>query len=251
VNGRRLVALYPAVWRARYEDEFLAVLEQRPLRPAQVIDIAWGAIDAHLFPQAPEGRYRMFTRISGFAGILAGLLILVGFGVNVGGLIDIDATTNAFRILGFYLLALIGLAGVHVRQVGVRPALAWTGFAAGIVALLLGVVSIGVSLAGEAPISQQTAGALGFVAGAILWIGFSVVGATMLAARVFPMPIGLAMTVASTMALVGLNLRHPDAGLEIISALAQIGIALYAVAWIGIGLSLVAAQPREGVLAAS
>ncbi len=250
MNARRLVALYPAGWRARYEEEFLAMLEQRPPRLSQVIDIAWGAIDAHLFPQAPEGRYRMFTRISGLAAIGAGLLVLIGFAVNVGGMIDIDATTNALRILAFYLLALVGLAGVHVRQVAIRPALAWTGFGAGLVALLLGVVSIGVSLAG-APISQQTAGVFGFVAGAILWIGFSVVGATMLAARVFPMPIGLGMTIASTMALVGLNLRDPDVGLGIISALAQVGIALYAVAWIGIGLSLVAAQPREGVLATS
>ena len=250
MNARWLVALYPAGWRARYEEEFLAVLDQRPPRLSQVIDITWGAIDAHLFPQAPEGRYRMFTRISGLAAIGAGLLLLIGFAVNVGGLIDIDATTNALRILAFYLLALVGLAGIHVRQVGVRPALAWTGFAAGLGALLLGVVAIGVSLAGG-PIPQQTAGILGFVAAAILWIGFSVVGATMLAVRVFPMPIGLAMTTASTMALVGLNLRHPDVGLGIISALAQIGIALYAVAWIGIGLSLVAAQPREGVLAAS
>lgn len=30
---RILLRLYPATWRARYEEEFLAVLEERPLSP--------------------------------------------------------------------------------------------------------------------------------------------------------------------------------------------------------------------------
>ena len=244
MSPSRLVSLYPAAWRARYADEFAALLEDRPPRLQQVIDIAWGAVDAHLFPQAPEGRYRMFTRLSGLSGLLAGLLLLVGFVVNVGGLVNIDPTTNAYRILAFYLFALVGLLGIHVRQVIVRPGLAWFGFVAALTAIALGVVSAAASASG----TEWAGGGLAFVAGIALWIGFSMLGATMLAAGVFPMPVGLAMTIASTMALVGLNLRNADAGFGIPGAVSQIGIILFGLAWIGIGLSLLAAQPREGVL---
>lgn len=47
----RLVALYPPGWRARYEDEFLALLSERPPDPLDRIDIVRGAIDARIHPQ--------------------------------------------------------------------------------------------------------------------------------------------------------------------------------------------------------
>ena len=43
-----LLRLYPARWRARYGDEFAAVLEERPLGPFDVADVLLGALDAHL-----------------------------------------------------------------------------------------------------------------------------------------------------------------------------------------------------------
>jgi hypothetical protein len=47
----RLVALYPRTWRDRYEEEFLALLSERPPDPLDRIDIVRGAIDARLHPQ--------------------------------------------------------------------------------------------------------------------------------------------------------------------------------------------------------
>jgi hypothetical protein len=47
----RLVLLYPRDWRARYEDEFLALLADRPPDPLGRLDIVRGAIDARLHPQ--------------------------------------------------------------------------------------------------------------------------------------------------------------------------------------------------------
>jgi hypothetical protein len=47
----RLMALYPSEWRARYEDEFLAILAERPLALADRFDIFKGALDARLRPQ--------------------------------------------------------------------------------------------------------------------------------------------------------------------------------------------------------
>ncbi len=43
-----LVRLYPPAWRERYEDEFLAVLEERRITPSVVLDICRGAVDAWL-----------------------------------------------------------------------------------------------------------------------------------------------------------------------------------------------------------
>jgi hypothetical protein len=43
---RWLVRLYPRGWRERYEEEFLAMLEQRPMSPVDALDVALGALDA-------------------------------------------------------------------------------------------------------------------------------------------------------------------------------------------------------------
>lgn len=45
-----LLRLYPRIWRARYEEELLAVLESCPLSFPDTIDMFLGAIDAHLHP---------------------------------------------------------------------------------------------------------------------------------------------------------------------------------------------------------
>ena len=55
-----LVRLYPPGWRERYEEEFLAVLEQRRITPAIAFDVCRGAADAWL--RGPRGPL-------GFAGI--------------------------------------------------------------------------------------------------------------------------------------------------------------------------------------
>lgn len=53
---RWLVALYPDAWRERYEDEFLALLEQCPLSLMSLIDVIVSALDAHLHSTAVFGR---------------------------------------------------------------------------------------------------------------------------------------------------------------------------------------------------
>ena len=50
----RLIALYPERWRARYEDEFLALLAERPPDVLERVDIVRGAIDARLHPGPME-----------------------------------------------------------------------------------------------------------------------------------------------------------------------------------------------------
>ncbi len=48
---RKLVYLYPRAWRARYGEEFLALLDEQAPTPRVVVDLILGAVDAHLRPQ--------------------------------------------------------------------------------------------------------------------------------------------------------------------------------------------------------
>ncbi|MBN1122861.1 MAG: hypothetical protein JXJ17_17425 [Anaerolineae bacterium] len=49
--ARILVNLYPPEWQDRYQDEFLAVLEQKSIDIQDVVDIIVGIFDAYLNPQ--------------------------------------------------------------------------------------------------------------------------------------------------------------------------------------------------------
>jgi hypothetical protein len=44
----RAAKLYPSAWRARYGDEFDALLEDQPASPGVIADVVVGAVDAHL-----------------------------------------------------------------------------------------------------------------------------------------------------------------------------------------------------------
>jgi hypothetical protein len=73
----------------------------------------------------------------------------------------------------------------------------------------------------------------------------------MLAIAVFPVPVGLAFTIGAPLAMIGLLIGAGAAAPEALSFVSQAGIVLYAVGWLGAGLSLLIAQPREGVLSQS
>jgi hypothetical protein len=64
-SGRRLLALYPATWRARYGAEMEAVLDARPPDRRDALDLVAGAIDAHLHPPRP-------SMVPAMAALLAG-----------------------------------------------------------------------------------------------------------------------------------------------------------------------------------
>ena len=66
-----LVRLYPRAWRARYEDEFLALLEAAPATRRDRLDIARGALDAHLHPSEP-------SLVPGVMALLGGGLWMLG-----------------------------------------------------------------------------------------------------------------------------------------------------------------------------
>ena len=76
---RWLVNLYPASWRARYGDEFSALLDEQPVTPSTVIDIMRGALGARASAAAlapTDGDLAMRTRTLALASVVAALLVL-------------------------------------------------------------------------------------------------------------------------------------------------------------------------------
>ena len=77
MTGANLVRLYPRAWRARYEAEFLAVLEAAPTGAHDRLDIVRGALDAHLHPVEPSLVPGLSAIIGGGLWILATLPLVV------------------------------------------------------------------------------------------------------------------------------------------------------------------------------
>jgi hypothetical protein len=71
----RLLRLYPAAWRERYEAEFLGTLQEGPVGLTGSVDIVHGAIDAHLHPELIGGAPHVWThRLPGMLATAAGLI---------------------------------------------------------------------------------------------------------------------------------------------------------------------------------
>ena len=71
----RLLRLYPAAWRERYEAEFIGTLQERSVGLAGSMDIVRGAIDAHLHPELIGGAPHIWThRLPGLMATVAGLI---------------------------------------------------------------------------------------------------------------------------------------------------------------------------------
>lgn len=150
----RLVRLYPAGWRARYGDEFLALLEERPLGPFDVADILLGALDAQLRLRrvgaaSTTGRsLSMSLRIGGLAAILGGVLWPLGFYTFAGSdgdataIASIDLAAAALILVGGSLALLVALAGLTAFQARAHPALAWLAFALPAVGLIASVIGM-------------------------------------------------------------------------------------------------------------
>jgi hypothetical protein len=146
-----LIRLYPARWRARYGDEFEALLAERPLGPFDVADVALGALDAHLHLRGlgswSEHRrgFPMSLRIGGIAAIAGAALWAAAGLVNVGILVDADAALPSALLVAGLAVWLVAIAGLSAFQARTNPTLAWLAFAVpaiGTVACIVGMLGI-------------------------------------------------------------------------------------------------------------
>jgi len=141
-----LIRCYPARWRARYGDEFEAILEERPLGPFDVADILLGALDAQLRlrgvgADVTQGRgISMSRRIGGFAGISAAPLLALAWFLGYGP-VAIDGVVPGALLLAGLSLLLVALAGLTAFQARTNPHATWAAFA--VPAIGLAVFSIG------------------------------------------------------------------------------------------------------------
>ncbi len=151
-----LLRLYPARWRARYGDEFAAVLDERPLGPFDVADVLLGALDAHLHlrglgaaSQHAKG-FPMSLRIGGYAAVLGAALIGLVI-VLTGGLTEGSKDAAAILLLVGLAALLVGLAGMSAYQARSDPWLVWGAFAMTAVGTAVTFVASVSDLAGAGP----------------------------------------------------------------------------------------------------
>jgi hypothetical protein len=97
------VRLYPRAWRARYEDEFVALLEAAPTTRADGLDIVRGALDAHLHPAEP-------SLVPGLAAVLGGGLWILGAAPIAAMPTPPDWPGYLFDSLPLAILAAVALA---------------------------------------------------------------------------------------------------------------------------------------------
>ncbi len=102
-----LVRAYPRAWRERYEEEFVAMLEQGPVSIRDLFDVTLGVVDAWLRPQVVyEGRLAMVDRMRG--SVLA--VLWAWAGVVVGGVGFRKLTEYDDFVLAARDNALVGVA---------------------------------------------------------------------------------------------------------------------------------------------
>ena len=122
----RLVRLYPAAWRARYESECQALLADRPPGLGDVVDTIRGAVDAHLHPHLVDDRDRFRQpwthRLPGLIALSAGLLWTANL-----ALVAVEGPTGSgnLSLLGTALLVMaVSLPGDYLAVHGRRIATA-------------------------------------------------------------------------------------------------------------------------------
>ena len=182
-----LIRCYPAAWRARYGDEFLAVLEERPLGPFDLADILLGALDARLrshragATSTTQGRgLSMSLRVGGIAAILGAVVLAVSWFGTVFGALPLDGRALVALIFTGLLALLVALTILSAFQARALPRLVWTAFAfaaIGAIAYTVGMVTlIGVN-EGDVTKDGQTFAAIAyFVGGVAAIVGFALFG---------------------------------------------------------------------------
>lgn len=244
-----LLRLYPARWRARYGDEFVAVLEERPLGPFDVVDVLLGALDAHLHlrgsgaaSQHAKG-FAMSLRIGGYAAIAGGvlwLLALAGNAINNGG--ESFSPWLGYAIVGATVMTLVALIGLSAFQARRHPVLAWAAFAIPALGALIGLLGYAaIALTGDSDallvggISPWMLGSIGVVTmvlGSVLFAlatwrtrSLSRGGSALLG-------FGAILMVAAMLGVGSGALPLPGAVIPIVA-----GIVVFPAGWIALGIS--------------
>ncbi len=128
-----LVRCYPARWRARYGEEFVSLLEERPLGPYDVADILLGALDARLrarrSARSPGRGLPMSLRLGGLAAIAGALILTVSWFGTIFGALPFDERVLVALIVAGLASLVLALTILSAFQARTLPRLVWTAFA--------------------------------------------------------------------------------------------------------------------------
>ncbi len=110
----RWVELYPAAWRERYGDELDWLLSERPPGPLDHVDLARGALDAHLDPQLPGDARRRVPWTHRLPGVLA---IMGGAGWIASATLAWTSPDGADALIPVSVVAMmLSVSGVFLRR---------------------------------------------------------------------------------------------------------------------------------------
>jgi hypothetical protein len=123
----RLLRLYPAAWRERYEAEFIGTLQERPVGLTGSVDVVRGAVDAHLHPELFGGARQPWThRLPGVLAMTAGLIwswfwlrvLLVAPNEEWGDSVGLAMMLMLISVPGYYMAAYWRRIGVTLAAIG-------------------------------------------------------------------------------------------------------------------------------------
>ena len=236
-----LIRCYPARWRARYGDEFEAVLAERPLGPFDVADILLGALDAQLrlrrrgVATTQPRRFTMSLRIGGIAALVGTALIVIGVALT-SGTSESSEQAGAIALLFALAALLVALTGMSAFQARSNPALVWTAFAmtaVGTLAMLIAGVS---DLAGVGPTDWRDGPlAIGAVTAAL---GSATFGIATYRGSVLSRKGALSLVIGPVIGLVGAFAVTRDLW-ELGMLLVGAGIVSFLAGWVTLGVTAI------------
>ncbi len=237
-----LIRCYPARWRARYGDEFEAILVERPLGPFDVADILLGALDAQLRLRGHgattehERGFTMTLRIGGFAAILGAALVSLALLLGSGALVRIDRVVPSLLILTGSLALLVALAGMSAFQARAHPRLSWAATWLLVIATVSSTVGILVGLvdtSGDGSFVWLMLGLLAAVIGSVLY--------GIVTYRALSTGAALLLVAAGVLLFVGLavtsTVNQQGGSLEIVAFYP--GIICFAAGWFVLGVQAI------------
>jgi hypothetical protein len=229
-----LLRCYPAEWRSRYGDEFLAILEERPLGPYDVADVLVGALDARLRSRrgganlTSEGRgISMSLRVGGVAAILGAVLWAVAGLISIGVAGNVDDGVPVAMLMAGIVLLLVAVAGLSAFQARTHPGAIWVAFAV----TAIGTIAFFAGYVGSILMGEDGFWGLWFIGVLTVMLGSGLFAAVTYRTRVLS---------RAGAALIGTGLVVILSEMVVpIGALLPIGMACFAIGWAALGVQAI------------
>jgi hypothetical protein len=229
-----LLRCYPAEWRSRYGDEFLAILEERPLGPYDVADVLVGALDARLRSRRggadfnSEGRgLSMSLRIGGIAAILGAVTWAVAGLISIGVAGNVDDGVPVAMLMTGIVLLLVAVAGLSAFQARTHPGAIWVAFAV----TTIGALAFFGGYVGSILMGDDGFWGLWFIGVLTVMLGSGLFAAVTYRTRVLS---------RAGAALIGIGLVVILSEIVVpIGALMAIGMACFAIGWVALGVQAI------------